>query len=52
MVSDVDTDRIGQLAFDAGATLHELSPLTGSLEEAYLDLTREAVQFSAGEAVR
>ncbi|WP_328645483.1 ATP-binding cassette domain-containing protein [Amycolatopsis sp. NBC_00348] len=47
VVSGVDSDRIGQLAFDAGATLHELSPITGSLEQAYLDLTREAVEFSA-----
>jgi ABC-2 type transport system ATP-binding protein len=43
----VDSDRIGQLAFDAGATLHELCPIAGSLEQAYLDLTREAVEFSA-----
>ncbi|ADJ50953.1 multidrug ABC transporter ATPase [Amycolatopsis mediterranei S699] len=46
VVSGVDSDRIGQLAFDAGATLHELSPLTGSLEQAYLDLTRDAVEFA------
>jgi ABC-2 type transport system ATP-binding protein len=45
-VSGLDSDRIGQLAFDAGATLHELSPLTGSLEQAYLDLTRDAVEFA------
>jgi ABC-2 type transport system ATP-binding protein len=47
VVSGVDSDRIGQLAFDAGATLHELSPIAGSLEQAYLDLTREAVEFSS-----
>jgi ABC-2 type transport system ATP-binding protein len=47
VVSGLDSDRIGQLAFDAGATLHELSPLTGSLEQAYLDLTRDAVEFPA-----
>ncbi|SFW54419.1 ABC transporter ATP-binding protein [Amycolatopsis australiensis] len=47
VVSGLDSDRIGQLAFDAGATLHELSPVTGSLEQAYLDLTREAVEFPA-----
>jgi ABC-2 type transport system ATP-binding protein len=46
VVSGLDSDRIGQLAFDAGATLHELSPLTGSLEQAYLDLTRDAVEFA------
>ncbi len=46
VVSGLDSDRLGQLAFDAGATLHELSPLTGSLEQAYLDLTRDAVEFA------
>ncbi|MDX3190239.1 ATP-binding cassette domain-containing protein [Streptomyces sp. MN03-5084-2B] len=46
VVSGVDSDRIGQLAFDAGATLHELSPIAGSLEQAYLDLTRDAVEFA------
>ena len=50
LVSGLDSDRIGQLAFDAGATLHELSPITGSLEEAYLDLTRESVEFTAASS--
>ncbi len=52
LVSEMDSDRIGELAFAAGATLHELSPITGSLEQAYLDLTREAVEFGITEAVR
>ena len=47
VVSGVDSDRIGELAFAAGATLHELSPITGTLEQAYLDLTSEAVEFPA-----
>ncbi|MGV9364411.1 ABC transporter ATP-binding protein [Amycolatopsis sp. NPDC003731] len=50
VVSGMDSDRIGQLAFDAGATLHELSPITGSLEQAYLDLTRDAVEFAVPSA--
>ncbi len=50
VVSDVDSDRIGELAFAAGATLHELSPITGTLEQAYLDLTSEAVEFPAAAA--
>jgi ABC-2 type transport system ATP-binding protein len=54
VVSGMDSDRIGQLAFDAGATLHELSPIAGTLEQAYLDLTRDAVEFpaSAPEAAK
>ncbi|MEC3982150.1 ABC transporter ATP-binding protein [Amycolatopsis sp. H20-H5] len=51
VVSGMDSDALGELAFAAGATLHELSPQTGSLEQAYMELTSEAVEFQAG-AVR
>ena len=47
VVSGVDSDRIGELAFAAGATLHELSPITGTLEQAYLELTGDSVEFPA-----
>ncbi|GAA4537911.1 ABC transporter ATP-binding protein [Amycolatopsis samaneae] len=46
VVSGMDSDALGELAFTAGATLHELSPITGSLERAYLELTREATEFT------
>ena len=38
----------------AGIALHELTPITGSLEDAYLSLTAESVEYhSAGpEAMR
>jgi ABC-2 type transport system ATP-binding protein len=48
IVSEMDSDHLGELAFAAGATLHELSPLTGSLEQAYMELTAEAVEYGAG----
>ncbi len=48
IVSEMDSDAIGELAFTAGATLHELSPLTGSLENAYMQLTAEAVEYGTG----
>jgi ABC-2 type transport system ATP-binding protein len=43
----MDSDGIGELAFAAGITLHELSPTRGSLEEAFLQLTGEAVEYHA-----
>ncbi|MFD9889534.1 ABC transporter ATP-binding protein [Amycolatopsis sp. NPDC059027] len=46
VVSGMDSDALGELAFTAGATLHELSPITGSLERAYMELTREATEFT------
>lgn len=44
------TDEIGQLAADQGLTLYELSARQASLEEAYLKLTDEAVDYRAGGA--
>ncbi|WP_370945750.1 ABC transporter ATP-binding protein [Amycolatopsis sp. cg5] len=52
LVSDMDSDAIGELAFRAGATLHELSPAQGSLETAFLQLTGDAVEYHATEATR
>ncbi|RSN49041.1 ABC transporter [Amycolatopsis sp. WAC 04197] len=49
VVSEMDSDHIGELAFAAGATLHELKPLTGSLEQAYMQLTAEAVEYGTGQ---
>ncbi|MFE0020019.1 ABC transporter ATP-binding protein [Amycolatopsis sp. NPDC059021] len=46
VVSGIDSDALGELAFTAGATLHELSPITGSLERAYMELTQEAAEFT------
>lgn len=36
---------IGELAAHLGATLHELSPRQGSLEEAFLQVTADAVEY-------
>ncbi|MDT8910522.1 ATP-binding cassette domain-containing protein [Amycolatopsis sp. PS_44_ISF1] len=48
VVSTLDSDAVGELAHHARATLHELSPLAGSLEQAYLGLTGEATEFTTG----
>jgi ABC-2 type transport system ATP-binding protein len=36
---------IGELAADRVFTLHELSPLRGSLEDAFMEMTHDAVEF-------
>ena len=38
---------MGDVAFEAGVRLHELTAVTASLEEAYLALTRDASEFRA-----
>ena len=46
-VSGLSTDQIGRLAGAAGITLLELTAQQASLEEAFVDLTRGAVEFRA-----
>jgi ABC-2 type transport system ATP-binding protein len=46
-VSGVSTDQVGRLAGAAGITLLELAAQQASLEEAFVDLTRDAVEFRA-----
>ncbi len=43
-------ERIGDLAAQAGVTLHELSSREASLEEAYLTLTGDAVDYRSHDA--
>ncbi|MFI6027388.1 ATP-binding cassette domain-containing protein [Amycolatopsis magusensis] len=47
LVSGMDSARLGELAFDNGIPLHELSPQRGSLEEAFLRLTGDSVEYQA-----
>jgi len=44
-VCGIDAPRIGELAAAEGVPLHELTPVRVSLEDAYLALTREAVEY-------
>ena len=46
-VEGVPSERIGELAARNGLVLHQLVPVTVSLEEAFMELTRHAVQFGA-----
>jgi len=46
-VSGLSTDQIGRIAGAAGITLLELAAQQASLEEAFMDLTRDAVEYRA-----
>ena len=48
-VSGLTASAIGELAGTNGIFLHELSPQAVSLEEAYMELTHDAVEYRAGE---
>jgi ABC-2 type transport system ATP-binding protein len=47
-VTGLAAPRIGELAAHGGVVLHELSPVEGSLEDAYLTLTQDSVEYHAG----
>jgi ABC-2 type transport system ATP-binding protein len=47
-VHGMDVAEVGDVAFESGVRLHELSRVTVSLEEAYLALTRDEVEYRAG----
>ncbi|MGH3151618.1 MAG: ABC transporter ATP-binding protein, partial [Streptosporangiaceae bacterium] len=49
-VTGLDAPAIGDLAAEQGIAVHALIPRTASLEEVYLDLTGEAVEYRAQEA--
>jgi ABC-2 type transport system ATP-binding protein len=47
VVSGMDIAKIGELAASKNVALHELSPQRGSLEEAFIQLTGDAVEYHA-----
>jgi ABC-2 type transport system ATP-binding protein len=49
-VTNMEAPRIGELAAAGGLILHELTPKRGSLEEAFMELTRESVEYGGGLA--
>jgi ABC-2 type transport system ATP-binding protein len=46
-VTGLSSDRIGRIAADLGIALAELTPQQASLEEAFMELTRDAVEFQS-----
>ncbi len=49
-VGGADAAELGELAARRGVTLHELSPQQASLEEAFMRLTAESVEYHAHDA--
>lgn len=45
LVTGVDAARIGELALAEGVALHELSPVQASLEEVFMELTSDMVDY-------
>jgi ABC-2 type transport system ATP-binding protein len=48
-VRGADAARVGELAHRAGIMLHELTPQRASLEEAFMELTKDTVEYQAGQ---
>ncbi len=46
-ITGLTTDQIGDHAAESGFTLHELFPQQASLEEAFMEMTRDAVEYHA-----
>jgi len=44
-VTGLDAAAVGEIALTAGVALHELTPVASTLEEAYLELTADAVEY-------
>jgi ABC-2 type transport system ATP-binding protein len=44
-VTGISTDAIGELAAANAITIHELSPLRASLEDAFMELTHDSVEY-------
>ncbi|UNX55611.1 ABC transporter ATP-binding protein [Georgenia sp. TF02-10] len=49
-VSGLGAEQVGEAAAAAGLVLHELTPTRGSLEDAYLALTQDAVEYQSAPA--
>ncbi|SKC78347.1 ABC transporter ATP-binding protein [Krasilnikoviella flava] len=44
-VTGLDAAAVGEIALTAGVALHELTPVASTLEDAYLELTADAVEY-------
>jgi ABC-2 type transport system ATP-binding protein len=49
VIQGLPPDRIGDLAFESGVRIHELTSAQASLEEAFMELTAASVEFHASE---
>ena len=49
IVTGLHAAQIGQAAYEAGLVVLELTPLAVSLEQAFMELTKDSLQFHTGE---
>jgi ABC-2 type transport system ATP-binding protein len=49
-VAGLTAEQVGEAAAGGGVVLHELTPHQASLEEAFMDLTREELEFASEAA--
>jgi ABC-2 type transport system ATP-binding protein len=47
-VTGIDAARVGELAFDNQILIHEVATRTASLEDAFMQLTADSVEYLAG----
>ena len=50
-VEGLEARRIGEVATEHRLTLHELTPVAASLEEAFMELTRDSVEYHGASTV-
>jgi ABC-2 type transport system ATP-binding protein len=48
LVQGLPSDRVGDIAFENGIRLHELAHARASLEQAFMELTADSVEYQAG----
>jgi ABC-2 type transport system ATP-binding protein len=48
-VSNLSAEQVGQIAYDAHVVLFELTPQRASLEEVFMDLTSDSVEYGSSE---
>jgi ABC-2 type transport system ATP-binding protein len=51
-VAGLDSRSIGDLAFERGLPLHELATQGASLEDAFMEMTRDSVEFRGNQVAR
>jgi ABC-2 type transport system ATP-binding protein len=51
-IAKLEAATIGEIAAANGVVLHELAPIRPSLEEAFMELTRDSVEYRSGEVAR
>lgn len=50
MIMGLEANQVGEIAFQHGVEIHELAPQKQTLEDAYMKLTQDSVQFQAKSA--